>query len=113
MEKIVFELAVWEIIVYAIMLFVISIMLVSTIAMTFSYEFNEVPFIKSWFTGRGDLYRTGFNDGLEHKTIKEYTLKRDRKIQRLKHRMYRAQERYEKFYLNVMKEKFRTDENGK
>jgi len=110
MEKIIFEFAIWEIILIAIMIFVMTFMIVFALNLSLSYEFHEVPFINRWFTGRGDLYREGYNDGLEHKTIKEYDLKRDRKIRLLKKRMYRAQERYEKFYLNVLKEKHQRDE---
>lgn len=76
----------------------------------YGWEFNEVPFIHRFFRGRGTLYKTGYNDGLEHKMISEYDLKRDRKIQRLENKMYRAQKRYDEFYLNIQKEKLRRDE---
>jgi len=102
MEKIIFELTIGEIIVYGLLLFALTF----TINMACNLEFREVPFIRRWITGRGNLYRTGFNDGLEHKIIKEYNLKRDRKIRKIENKMYRAQKRYDEFYLNVQKYQF-------
>ncbi len=73
-------------------------------------EFYRMPVINQWLTSRRNLYRVGYKNGLEHKTIKEYDLKHDRKIQRLEKKLNRAQKEYDELYLLFQKYKFQRDE---
>ena len=100
-----------DIIVYVFFIILIIAALVFIICFVVGSEFSNIPFIYQWFTRRRNLYKVGFNDGLNNKTIKKYDLERDRRIREIENKMYRAQKRFDEFYLNVQKEKLQRDEN--
>jgi hypothetical protein len=110
MEPIIIETTPAEIFAMVFAIITMIVMIVIMICTVVGDEFYGMPVIYQWLTLRRNLYKTGYKDGLDHKTIKEYDLKRDRKIRRLENKIYRAQQRFDEFYITVQKDKFQREE---
>jgi len=65
--------------------------------------FQDLPF-KTYFTRRLKLYNAGYDDGYKEGRYTEFKEISNKKIERLKRKMKKAQKRYDAFYLEILKD---------
>jgi len=104
-----FEIPIIEFVLCIIMVLMIAFMIGCLGSFLTDSGFWDVPFIHRFFRGRGTLYTTGYENGLKHKMIYEYDLKRNRKIKRIEKKLERVQNQYDELFLNFQKYKFQME----